>query len=69
MTDKFKRELSIGDICFRVKSPSSRFGKPSINVVKIQDFTESKVKIADRCFVDSTNLVKASNEGLEEYVD
>ena len=68
MKDKFNRELFIGDICFRVKSPTSRFGKPTMNVVQVKDFTESKVKIADRCFVDSTNLVKASNEDLERFI-
>ena len=69
MKDKFNRELLIGDICFRVKYSTGRFGKPSINVVKVQDFTESKVKIAERCFVDSNNLVKATHIGLEQYVD
>jgi hypothetical protein len=68
MKDKFGRELSIGDICFRIKTASSRFGKASAVIVSVLDFTESKVKIKDRSFVDSTNLIKASSEGLETYV-
>lgn len=65
MKDKFGRTLEIGDICFRIKTDMSGFGKPSAIVVRVLDFTQSKVKIKERTFVDSVNLIKASPEGLE----
>jgi hypothetical protein len=68
MKDKFGRELQVGDICFRIGYTGGRFGRPKLNVVKIQEFTVSKVKIAERCFVDSTNLAKASVEDLERFI-
>lgn len=68
MKDKFNRELSIGDICFRIKSSSSRFGKPTLNVYKILDFSNVKVKIGSKTYVDSCNLVKASIENLENHI-
>jgi hypothetical protein len=65
MKDHFKRELQIDDICFRIVH--SRFGN-HLEVVKIKDFTPQKVKLDTKVFVDSTNLVKASNENLEVYL-
>jgi hypothetical protein len=68
MKDKFDRELSVGDLCFRIVGAANRFARPSLKVVKVQDFTASKVKLGTRCFVDSGNLVKASSEDLEKHI-
>lgn len=64
MKDKFDRDLEIGDICFRV-TQVSKFGKPTISVYRILDFSPQKVKIGNKTYVDPGNLVKASSEGLE----
>ena len=68
MRDKFDRPLAVGDICFKVGNSSGRFGKPTVKVYKVLEFTASKVKIAERTFVDSTNLVKACPEDLERFI-
>jgi len=68
MTDKFGREMEIGNVCFRVKGSNSRFGKPTLEVVIIKDFTNAKVKIGERSFVNPENLTLASDKDLSRFL-
>lgn len=64
MKDKFGRELQLGDLCIRVKTSS--WGAPKFTVVQVIDFTKKKVKVGDRSFMDSTNLVLLSQDEISE---
>jgi len=62
--DRFGRELKEGDICFRVKTIStSKSSWMKIFPVKIDYFTKYKVKV-EGVYIDSTNLILASSNGL-----
>jgi hypothetical protein len=59
--DKFKRELLIGDVCFRIAH--NRF-HTKIFPVQVEGFTKFKIKVGDGVYVDSCNLIKADSKGL-----
>lgn len=61
--DKFGRELDIGNKCLRVTTKANSW-VPKIEIVNVQSFSKFKVKIGERRYVDSNNLILLSSEGL-----
>ena len=61
--DKYGRILNKTDKCIKV-SIMSRNWKPKIELVEVLDFTNYKVKIGEKRYVDANNLILLSHEGL-----
>lgn len=61
--DRYGRLLSVDDKCLRVTIKKNCW-KPKIEIVTVMELTNYKIKIGERRYVDSENLILLSPKGL-----
>ncbi len=61
MKDYFDRELKVGDKCFRLSKGRFSFG---ITLIEVLDFTNTKVKVAEKTYISAHNLIRADADEI-----